>query len=77
MRKGFSIRRKNKSDSPGNGTLQGFTSVEIESEQYNTIRQLKNIPRVGDTIIDSLIGEVKVTEVIWMTDTDKVRIYVE
>lgn len=77
MREGIQIRRKGESDPARKGTLQGFTQVEIDSGEYHTVRYLKNVPRKGDTIVDSLIGKAKVVEVLWMTDTDKVRIYVE
>lgn len=77
MREGIQIRRKGESDSTRKGSLQGFTQVEIDGGDNHTIRYLKNVPRKGDTIIDSLIGKAKVTEVVWLTDTDKVRIYVE
>ena len=41
-----------------------------------TIKTLPCVPRVGDVIIDSHIGQARVVEVVWLTDTNKARLLV-
>jgi hypothetical protein len=51
--------------------------IEILSNKGKLIKSnLTHLTRVGETIIDSLLGMVEVKEVLWMTDVDKVRLYV-
>lgn len=50
--------------------------IIVDFKFKNAKRDLPAIPRIGDRIIDSELGEHKVRDVIWFTDTDLVKIYV-
>lgn len=55
--------------------LRPLIKVEIEApDKRIVIREVYSVPIIGDTIIDSLLGEVAVLKVTHMTDTGKIRL---